>query len=256
MDGLNSILQLPARCIINKKITKAFFKRNFDLTTAERSLVDDTHILGEINWIATVSPATSNIVAYKDEQYLMEEIQVISVLINVDFERNSPKISELIQKYIPYPILLFIYNTEGFVLSTFDKKVNQNDSSRRIIEKRYFSKVLKLDSANEIDRGFLDSLKFANLDKTNLQTYYNAYTQRIISLQVSNLNGTFHPRTQSRTEEDVARLEKIELLNSEISSLHIQAKKETQLNQRVQLNIIINQKRQEIERLTELLSSY
>lgn len=256
MVGLNSILQLPDRCIINKKITKAFFKRNFELTPAERSLIDDSHIIGDINWMASVSPTTSNIVAYKDDQFLIEEVQIISVLINMEFERNYQKIAELIQKYIPYPILLFMYNINSFVLNTCDKKVNQNDSSRRTIDKRYFSNALSIDGPDENQKGFLDSLKFANLDKTNLLTYYNAYTERIISLQVSNLNGIFQPRTQSRTREDVDRLEKIEMLNSEINSLHIQAKKETQLNQRVQLNIIINQKRQEINRLTALLSSY
>lgn len=255
MEDLNSILHLPDRCIINKKITKAFFKRNFDLTSAERALIDDTHIISDISWMASVSPTNSNIVAYKDEQYLMEEVQVISVLVNMEFERNCPKIVELIQKYIPYPILLFIYNSNGFLINTCDKKVNQNDNSRRTIEKKYFSKALTRGNTDEIQKGFLDSLKFANLDKTNLLTYYNAYTQRIISLQVSNLSGAFQPRTQSRTREDVTRLEKIEILNSEIDSLHIQAKKETQLNQRVQLNIIINQKRQEINHLTALLSS-
>lgn len=255
MEGLNSILQLPDRCIINKKITKAFFKRNFELTSAERSLIDDSHIIGDINWMASVSPTTSNIVAYKDDQFLIEEVQIISVLINMEFERNYQKIAELIQKYIPYPILLFMFNINSFVLNTFDKKVNQNDSSRRTIEKRYFSNAIIKGNAGEIQKGFLESLKFANLDKTNLQTYYNAYTQRIISLQVSNLNGTFQPRTHSRTQQDMYRLEKIEQLNNEINSLKILAKKETQLNQRVQLNLTINQKRQEIENLTALLSS-
>lgn len=255
MDGLNSILQLPDRCIINKKITKAFFKRNFDLTSAEKILIDDSRIICDISWIASVSLTTSNIITYKNEQYLFEEIQIISVLINIEFERNYEKIAELIQKYIPYPILLILYNSDRFVLNTCDKKVNQNDSSRRTIEKRYFSNAIIKDNASEIQKGFLESLKFANLDKTNLQTYYNAYTQRIISLQVSNLNGTFQPRTHSRTQQDMYRLEKIEQLNSEINSLENQAKKETQLNQRVQLNLTINQKRQEIENLTALLSS-
>jgi len=254
MDGLNSILQLPDRCIINKKITKAFFKRNFDLTSAEKILIYDSRTISDISWIASVSPTTSNIVTYKDQQYLFEEIQIISVLINIEFERNYEKIAELIQKYIPYQILLIMYDSDRFVLNTCDKKVNQNDSSRRTIEKKYFSNAVIKDNASEIQKGFLDSLKFANLDKTNLQTYYNAYTQRIISLQISNINGTFQPRTHSRTQQDIYRLDKIEQLNSEINSLEIQAKKETQLNQRVQLNLTINQKRQEIRNLTALLS--
>jgi Domain of unknown function (DUF4391) len=254
MDGLNSILKLPERCLVNKKITKAFFKRNFDLTNTEKTLLDDYNVIKDINWIASISPVTANIITYKDEQVAFEEVQVISVLTtHIDFERNLQKITELIQKYIPYAILLCINHTEGFVLNTCDKKVNQNDSSRRTIDKRYFTEILSVKDENDSHQNFLASLNFANLDKTNLQTYYNAYTQRIISLQIAKLNGAFNPRSQSRTKEDLAILEKIDDLKKEINSLEIQAKKETQLNQRVQLNIIINQKRKEIEGLTALI---
>ena len=254
MDGINRILQLPERCLLNKKITKAFFKRNFDLTSAERSLLDDYNIIEAINWVGSLSPINSNIITYRDEQFIYEEVQVITVqTTDNDFERNKQKIAELIQKYIPYPIILCIYNDQAFVFNTCDKKINQNDSSRRTIDKRYFTEDILQNDASKNHQDFLNSLSFTNLDKTNLQTFYNAYTQRIISLQVAKLNGVFLPRTQSRTQEDLLRLEKIEELKKEIIGLQNQAKKETQLNQRVQLNVTINDKRKEIERLTALI---
>ncbi|HAL83927.1 MAG TPA: hypothetical protein DCO83_18185 [Mucilaginibacter sp.] len=254
MDGINRILQLPERCLLNKKITKAFFKRNFDLTSAERSLLDDYNIIEAINWVASIGPASSNIIAWKDEQYIYEEVQVITVqTTDNDFERNKQKIAELIQKYIPYPILLCIYNDQAYVFNTCDKKINQNDSSRRTIDKRYFTEDILRSEPNKNQQDFLNSFNFATLDKTNLQTFYNAYTQRIISLQVANLSGVFIPRTQNRTQEDLLRLERIEELKKEIMSLQNQAKKETQLNQRVQLNVTINDKRKEIERLSALI---
>ncbi|MCO5948084.1 DUF4391 domain-containing protein [Mucilaginibacter flavidus] len=254
MDVINRILQLPERCLLNKKITKAFFKRNFDLTSAERSLLDDYNVIEAINWVATISPANSNIIAWKDEQYIYEEVQVITVQTTVDdFVRNKQKIAELIQKYIPYPIILCIYNDQAFVFNTFDKKINQNDSSRRTIDKRYFSEDISQSTPTKNQQDFLNSINFTNLDKTNLQTYYNAYTQRIISLQVASLSGVYIPRTHNRTQEDLKRLERIEELKKEIISLQNRAKKETQLNQRVQLNVAINDKRKEIERLTALI---
>jgi hypothetical protein len=251
MDALNSILQLPVRCLLNRKITKAFFKRNFDLTTAERVLLDDFSAIESINWVASISPGNANIIAFKEDALIFEEVQVITVqTTTVDFERNKQKIADLVQKYIPYPILLCIYHAQAFVLNTCDKKVNQNDSSRRTIEKRYFTEDILLNDADKTRQDFLKSLNFINLDKTNLYTFYISYTQRIVSLQVAQLSGVYIPRTQSRTQEDILRLERIEELQKEIVGLDSQAKKETQLNQRVQLNLLMNEKRKEVERLT------
>ena len=254
MDGLNSILQLPERCLLNKKITKAFFKRNFDLTSAERSLLDDVSIIDSITWLASINPIKSNIPEFRDGQTIFEEVQVITVQTTATgFDRNKQKIAELLQKYIPYPILLGIYNDHDFVLNTCDKKVNQNDSSKRTIDKRYFTEDISKLPAGKNHHEFLKSLAFAVLDKTNLQTLYNAYTQRIISLQVANLSGVYILRTQSRSHEDVVRLEQIEALKRDIATLQNEAKKETQMNRKVQLNIQINEKRKEVERLTALL---
>ena len=125
MDKLNSILQIPERCLVYKKITKAFFKRNFDLTSTEKLLLEDFSVVTGIDWVASISPANANINRYQDEHYLFEEVQVISVqTAELDFDRNHPKIAGLVQKYIPYPILLYIYSNKEFVLSTCDKKIN------------------------------------------------------------------------------------------------------------------------------------
>src|SRR5687768_2098149 len=101
MDALNTILEIPERCLVNKKITKAFFKRNFDLTSTEKALLDDFNAIAAIDWLASVSPASSNINPYKDQHYLFEEVQVITVYTSeTDFERNRQRIEDLIQKYI------------------------------------------------------------------------------------------------------------------------------------------------------------
>ncbi len=207
-----------------------------------------------MDWLASVSPGNANITRYQDDQYLFEEVQIISAqTTGSDFERNHPKIAELVQKYIPYPVLLCIYHDNNFVLNTCDKKINQNDSSKRTIEKRYITEIINLAEPTEQQQEFLSSLCFAELDKTNLKTYYDAYSQRIIALQSASFSGLFIPRTQSRTQSDMDRLEKIEVLNKEILILQNQAQKETQLNRRVALNTQIQEKRKQVETLKEFI---
>jgi hypothetical protein len=255
VDVLNTILQIPERCLVNKKITKAFFKRNFDLTSTEKFLLDDFNAVVTIEWLATIGPANANIARYQDEQIIFEEVQVISVqTAELDFDRNQMRIAELVQKYIPYPILLCIWHNNAFLLNTCDKKLNRNDITKRTIEKRYSTGIIKKENASDQKQAFLQSLAYSALDKTNLKTYYDSYTQRIIALQTSELSGLFVPRTQSRTKSDMDNLEKIEVLQKGILALQNQAIKESQLNQRVALNTQIQEKRKQIELLKALLT--
>jgi hypothetical protein len=256
MDALNTILQIPERSLVNKKITKAFFKRNFDLTSTEKALLDDSNAISGIDWLASVSPSNSNINPYKDEQYLFEEVQIIVVHTSgSDFERNHQRIADLIQKNIPYPILLCIRQDGVLVLNVCDKKVNQNDSNRRIVEKKYTSESIDLQDATERQRSFLNSIAFSELDKTNLKTYYDSYIQRMIALQAAEVSGVFTPRTKERAQSDIKKLEKIETLQKEIQVLQNEAKRESQLNQRILLNTEIQNRRKLIEQLKALITA-
>jgi Domain of unknown function (DUF4391) len=256
MDSLNIILQIPERSLVNKKITKSFFKRNFELSSSEKALLDDFNILTAIDWLASVSPDNSNINRFHDEHYFFEEVQIISVQTSeLDFERNHHRIADLVQKYIPYPILLCIWHSHAFVLNTCDKKINQNDSSRRTIEKKHSTEIIGKSEYTVRQQAFLNSLGFPELDKTNLKTYYDSYTQRMIALQAAELSGVFTPRTRDRTQSDMEKLEKIETLQNEIQLLQNQAKKESQLNQRVALNKEIHEKRKQTEQLKALITA-
>lgn len=255
MDNLNTILEIPERCLVNKKITKAFFKRNFDLTSSEKLLLDDFSAVVAIEWMASIGPTSANIDRYIDEEFIFEEVQVISVqTTELNFTINHFKISELVQKYIPYPILLCVWCNKNFVLNTCDKKLNHNDNTKRTIEKRYSTAIIEKESISSQQHAFLQSLAYGNLDKTNLKTFFDSYKQRMIALQTSELSGLFVPRTNSRTKSDLDKLEKIEMLQKEIQTLKNQIVKESQLNQRVTFNTQIQGKKTEIENLKILLN--
>jgi hypothetical protein len=255
MENLNSILQLPLRCLLNKKITKAFFKRNFELTPKEKALLDDASVITSMDWLASISPSSANINLYSDEDFSYEEVQIIIVSSEAtNFEKSYFNITHLIQKYIPYPILLCIWSGNNFVLNTCDKKINQNDSTKRTIDKRYFTGIIDIDNETTEQKAFVNSLGFSKLDKTDLKTFYDSYTQRIVALQAAQISGSFIPRTLVRTKDDMENLEKIETLQKEITILQNQAKKETQLNQRIEMNTQLQLKRKQIEQLKELIT--
>ena len=256
LTQLKEILGLPESCIVNSKLTKAFFKRNFELTMIERKLLEDSSVVITMDLLASIKTANCNIQSFIDEQMQFVEILVIAVQTSEpDFDKNKQKIAELIQKYIPYPILLCIYSETQFLMNTCDKRINRNEINKRTVEMSYFTENIIRYTNEDRQRAFLESLAFAELDKQNLRTVYESYTSSIIALQAAQLTGNFTVRLNERSRQNVLNLEKMALLESEIITLQNQAKKETQLNTQVQLNDAIQERRKEIKQLENTLNS-
>ncbi|MES2394860.1 MAG: DUF4391 domain-containing protein [Bacteroidota bacterium] len=254
MEKLNQILQLPERCLVSKKITKTFFKRNFDLTLSEKKLLEDSSAIIKIDWLSSLKPNQVNIEGYTDSQIIFEEIQVISVLTNEnDFEKNKQKIIDLVQKFIPYHILLCVYNANEFVLNTCNKRISLNDYNKRTIEKSFITETISIIEPTDKQQAFLTSLAFENLDKHNLKSLYDSYSQCITALQTAKLTGEFIRRPIEQSKQDVGILDRINKLESEILLLQNQANKETQLNTQVKINAEVQFRRKEIEGLKHKL---
>jgi len=164
------ILQLPEKCLVNKKITKAFFKRNFDMTRTERNLLDDANSVISIDWIASISQSNANVSAWQDAESTFEEIEVIAVTTNTDnLNKQATPIIDLIQKYIPYHLLLVVTDGAKTVWNVTYKRINQNDNNKRTVDKKFTSELIDLNGDNAIHKAFIESLNFSKLVSTDLK---------------------------------------------------------------------------------------
>lgn len=251
-----SILQLPEKCLVKKKITKAFFKRNFELTSSEKTILDDFSTVAGIDWIASISPVNANIPAFTESDSTCEELQVIALQTSNDqYERNKIKLADLIQKFVPYHILLIIYCEDLFMFNLCLKRINLTDPNKRVMDKSFYTENISYVSEENKIEAFFNGLSFASLDKTNLQTVYDSYIQQVIALKTVEIKGQYTPRTNERTKQDVQHLEEIGAIEKELGLLQNLAKKETQMNRRIELNTQIQQKRKAIELLKQLITN-
>lgn len=242
------ILQLPEKCLVNKKITKEFFKRNFDMTSTERNLLDDANAVISIDWIASISQANANVPAWQDAESTFEEIEVIAVTTNTEnLNKQATRIIDLIQKYIPYHLLLVVTDGAKTVWNLTYKRINQNDNNKRTVDKKFTTEHIDLIGDNAIHKAFIESLNFSKLASTNLKVFYDSYIQCFVGLNTAPIIGTFETRPTERTKEDLELLERISQLEKEITALSHTAQKETQLNKRVELNTKLQDKRIKIE---------
>jgi len=249
----NQILNIPDRCLLNKRLTKAFFLKNFQLSVVEKKLLNTN--IEQMEWLASIKPSNSNINSIKNTDIAFEEIQVIICTIPIkDFNVNAEKIAILFQKYIPYQLMVIIENDNEFIVNTCDKRINQNDSSKRTIEHHYFTSSLSKLYKNDIIESFFNSLDYSELNKTNLETMYKSYVRAVIQFQTAMVTGKFEKRNQFRSEKDMIDLQVIESIENDIISLKSQLKKESQMNGKVELNIEIQNKRNKIKLIKSKLS--
>lgn len=250
----NHIFQLPERNLLDKKLTKAFFLKNFELKAAEKKVLKNS--ITAMEWLGNIKPTNSNISAVVNAQYNYEEIQVM--LCHLE-EHQPEKIwatcREIFQKYIPYPILLIVEDELDFILNVVDKRINQADRSKRTIEKHITTpKINKLYKNEQID-AFFSALAFENLDKTNLETTYKSYSNALVQHQVAAQTGDYQARRQKRSEEDMEALEMIAFYEKEIEELKVFLKQEDQFSQKLEFNQQIKIRRDEIKTLKENLSA-
>jgi len=248
----HSIFKFPEKSKIDKKIPKVFFLRNFELTASEKKTLNSK--VKSIFMLASLKKTNANIAILKDKNYIFEEIQIIVCSLEVaDFENDKSKCIEIIQKYIPYPILLIIESENEFVLNVSNKRRNLNDNNKLIIENEYttpnISKLYKKDIVNL----FWKALDFKTLDKTNMQTTYAAYQKAIIQFKTASLTGNFNERSKIRTGQDILNIEKIETFELEIISLKSRIKKENNFSNTVNLNVEVQNLRKQIQQIKEEL---
>ena len=253
MIDYNNILTLPLRCIVDKKLTKAFFQKNYVLTASEKKLL--TEKIEGMQWLGMISPTNANIPAVKTPEYDFSLINIFVIALHgTSINPDGTKAIQLLQKYLPDQALIVVENEFEFIINTCDKRINQVDKSKRTIERYYTTEpIAKLyKKANE--QAFFEALAFHTLDKTNLQTSYTSYSNAIVQLKAAEVTGTFKTRSKVRSAEDLVLMTQIEDKDEEIASLRSQLKRETQLNAQVKLNLAIQGLKTEIEEIKNLLS--
>lgn len=254
-DFLHKTLKLPTQCWVNQKLPKTFFKRNFELTLSEKKILDDFSIIQQMEVLALINQETANIPSFTEATSCYEEIIILAVQTTTEqFHKQKDKIAQLIQKYIPNSVLLILYDDKKLLFNVAEKRINNNDATKRIIEKEYTTETISGDSISPKQQHFLENLAFDKANKLDLRHYYNHFIQSVIGFQTAQINGTFVARPIEQSKENVLILEQIEALKQQITTLENTAKKETQVAEMVKWNTQITQNRKSIESLIAKLN--
>jgi len=234
MIDLYAKLAIPDTCYLGKKIFKKLFYENAQLNATDKKAF--TQDIGDIEWKYTLKPDTINIARYANEEREYDEVAVIQV--NLKEPQRYKRIAQIIQRAIPYPLLVVLAHESVVALNVAAKRINRADRERIMVEEFQETDWIDLESPASHEQDFLDSLAVTSFSYNNFFEFYSDLTERIVGLNCAEFSGIFtaeasNPGYGGRAEI----LERVSLLQQKQTELRAALKKESQFSRKVELNM-------------------
>lgn len=214
------MFNLPEKTIYNKKIPKNKLYEKIKANTKLKNKFINQ--IDYILWKHKLSKQTINI----EPTVEIQEMQIFEVYLKQKY--LDKEVLESIDRVIPYPILYVLKYQEQAKLVIAYKERNKNDENKFVIDSYYES---AWQDVNEI------SLHLTGL---NLQAVYEQVIKGLISVDVNKNEGI---------KETIQKQKQINSLEKEIIRLEAKVKNEKQFNKKVQLNIQLQKKKNELNKL-------
>jgi hypothetical protein len=228
-------LGIPPSALVEQRVPKKLLLEHGAPTTADKRQIQDG--IEEIIWVAALKPTNIGVPAFEDvvRQYL--EIAVLTVELRS--AARPPRLIELIHRAIPYPLVLVVEQGESVSLSLAHKRWSQGEAGKVVIDE-VRQAALNPDAPSTQEAAFLTSLAVSLLPSQDLFTLYDGMLARLVALEASNITGAFAPPGSPEQASALRQgLDRHVGLQRDLDLLRVRAKKEKQINRRVELNLEI-----------------
>lgn len=239
MQNIFETLHIPIACKISRKLFKKQFIENFSLNASEKKILSSE--VESITLEYLLNKDKINIAPLIDDDNDYSEVAFISVtLLGVS---KLKQIINIIQ-YIPYPLIVIFSYENSICVNISPKRINKNDTSKLVVEENFISKWIDLDKISKIETEFLKSLELQNHPFTNFFEFYNSYLNKLIAFNASEYSGSLEVSEDTRE-----RLREIQELEAKSKEVITKIKKETNIRNKVNLNIELKQLSEKIDEL-------
>jgi hypothetical protein len=233
LAAIIAALDLPPGAKVDARVPKKMLVEQGAPTTADKRAIQDG--IDELQWLAALKPTTIAVPAFADQTHDYSEIAVIATVFRPG--ARSTRLTELIHRAIPYPILLITVAVDGVALSVAPKRAAQNEGGKVVVERVVSSGGIDPNAPSNVERAFLQSLALGRQPLRDLSTVYGGWLARIEALEAARLSGVYCADDEiGSIERRRAALEEHSRLAREVSQLRTQARHAKQISHRVDLN--------------------
>ena len=285
-DVVYEHLALPDSTYLGTRITKKMILENNDLSSSDKKLVNE--VVQSVEWVNTLKRDTLNIPTYVTEMVEYTEVAVLKVTLKAD-DSNLGKLkntAKLFHTLIPYPVILMIELDGQLAISLADKRINQSDSSKLVIEHYYNSQWFSVVGLKRNEKEFLNDFTLKNVSNVNYYELYQDFISMLLALEASYISGSYSTKSSRNSnvaksefgssqeenldhsddsishetfndmsnEEKSHLLKELATLEAELTNIRNKLKKEVQMNEKMRLNLTAKKLKEKILQLSSSLS--
>ncbi|WP_100401765.1 DUF4391 domain-containing protein [Bacillus sp. FJAT-42315] len=195
------------------------------LTPAQKKIISEHVVSRGIRILATIQTSNTNIDVFESETERYDSIVFLTV--NVKDLKKSAQIYKVFMSIMPNPLVILFFDETRtkWVFATHEKKKDGLLASKTLYE---VQEIVTLQQVEE-------QLNFENLNKTNLKTFYESWLERLLQIELQARYNIYSPVSLQNN-----LLEKLVVMDAQIDDYVKQAKKENQLNKRVEFQQAAN----------------
>ncbi|MCK9160595.1 MAG: DUF4391 domain-containing protein [Bacteroidaceae bacterium] len=223
---------IPPGACINVPITKKQFAEKTALSSMEKRILRED--VERITMKGLLQTRTTGIASYNDSDYNYD--QIIFAEVDIRDQGKTALISAMMQKAFPAPLFLILHCGGAYCVNGCVKRINQSDSSKRVIEDMQTTRYFSLNNDDKIVSDWLQSLDSTKIICSNLKEWFDALSSKLLMLQVSDETGTFVQADVYSIMDYKELLGQLEENREEQRHLLTEIKAETQFNRIIKLN--------------------
>lgn len=199
------------------------------LTLPQRKLFQERIVARGIRILATISERNTNILKYESETEKYEEIILFQIKVN---QFNKVKdVYKTLASLMPYPLIILFNSEDSYKIVMSEHKKTDNDYLR-------VTNILETTETINLN-AYLSSANLDALDKTSFRTFYLDMMAKFVAAESK------EKYDASIEDNKVELLELVMKLDKEIQQLVNKAKKEPQLNRRIEYQLKANKLKEE-----------
>lgn len=225
-------LNIPAVALINTPISKKLFADKAPLSAAEKRMLRED--IESIAMKGLLQTRTIGLPSYSDDEYLYDQIIVSEVRIK-NLSKGSA-IATMIQRAFPAPMFLILYHDNQYSVNWCVKRINQADSSKRVMAEQQTTRFFTIDDGDTIARSWLHSLDITKLQCSTLKDMFDELCGKLVMLTVSDEAGVFIEANTHKIEQFRGVLEELAANREEQKKVSAEIKAETQFNAQLKLS--------------------
>lgn len=234
MEMIFDNMKIPSSCNVGNTLFKKLFYENASMNVKDKEIFK--YHIKKITWEYSFKPNTINIQPYKDEDREYEEVALIA--IDLEDDSKYKRIAEIIQKTIPYPMILVMKCNNKILLNVAHKRINKNDETKDTIEELIFTDWINLSHLEERDRKFIESIELSSLSYSNCYKFYCDFVDRINLYNASQYGEEIYTTDIDFNQVKLIS-DEINEIEKQIIDLKSNLKKEKHFNKKMKLNIEI-----------------